>query len=160
VKWGIRQLPGGKAIFAPMSVRENLEMAGFMYRADKAERRDRYERALDVFPELRTRLDDQAGSLSGGQQQMLGLGIALLRRPKLIMLDEPSTGLAPVLVEEVFRAVATLQRDYGTGFLIVDQNVRALLSLSRRAYVLKSGRVVYAGPSSGLGESETLWGLF
>jgi branched-chain amino acid transport system ATP-binding protein len=153
---GLAFVPQGRNVFRDLTVAENLalsrEAAGTAALPERA--------VFDRFPVLAERRGQVAGSLSGGQQQMLGLGIALLRRPKLIMLDEPSTGLAPVLVEEVFRAVATLQREYGTAFLIVDQNVRALLSLSRSAYVLKSGQVVYAGPSAGLSESETLWGLF
>jgi branched-chain amino acid transport system ATP-binding protein len=153
---GLAFVPQGRNVFRDLTVAENLalsrEAAGAAALPERV--------AFELFPVLAERRAQVAGSLSGGQQQMLGLGIALLRRPKLIMLDEPSTGLAPILVEEVFRAVATLQREYGTGFLIVDQNVRALLSLSQRVYVLKSGRVVHAGQAASLDDSETLWSLF
>lgn len=153
---GLAFVPQGRNVFRDLTVAENLALS-----REAAGTRALPERAVfDLFPALAARRGQVAGSLSGGQQQMLGLGIALLRRPGLIMLDEPSTGLAPLLVEEVFRAVAATQREHGTAFLIVDQNVRALLRLSRLAYVLKSGKVVYAGRSAGLEEPETLWNLF
>ena len=95
VRWGIHQLPGGKAIFPPMSVGENLEMAGYEYRRDPAERRERLERSLEIFPELRDRLGDRAGDLSGGQQQMLGLAMMLMHDPEVVIIDELSLGLAP-----------------------------------------------------------------
>jgi ABC-type branched-subunit amino acid transport system ATPase component len=149
VRWGIHQLPGGKAIFDPMSVRENLEMAGFMYRRDAGERDARMERALDVFPELRDRLDDEAGRLSGGQQQMLGLAMALMHDPEILLIDELSLGLAPVMVENLLVVVDRLKQA-GQTMIIVEQSLNVALAIADRAVFMEKGRIQFEGQASDL----------
>lgn len=149
VKWGIHQLPGGKAIFAPMSVRENLEMAGFMYRGDDADRRARSERSLTIFPELRDRLHDTAGSLSGGQQQMLGLAMALMHDPDILLIDELSLGLAPVMVESLLGVVDRLKAE-GQTMIIVEQSLNIALAIAQRAVFMEKGRILFEGESTEL----------
>src|SRR4029453_7662385 len=130
---------GGNAIFAPMSVAENLEMAGYLYRHDPAERRRRTQRGLDVFPELGTRLDDRAGSLAGGQQQMLGLAMALMHDPEILLIDELSLGLAPVMVESLLEVVDRLKQD-GQTMIIVEQSLNVALAIADRAVFMEKGR--------------------
>jgi ABC-type branched-subunit amino acid transport system ATPase component len=155
VKWGIHQLPGGKAIFAPLSVRENLEMAGFMYRGDGADRRARFERALGVFPELAGRLEDTAGALSGGQQQMLGLAMALMHDPEILLIDELSLGLAPVMVESLLGVVDRLKAE-GQTMIIVEQSLNVALAIAERAVFMEKGRIRFEGPAQQLLERDDL----
>jgi ABC-type branched-subunit amino acid transport system ATPase component/predicted MFS family arabinose efflux permease len=155
VRWGIHQLAGGNAIFAPMSVRENLEMAGFVYRRERSDRLDRFERALDVFPELRTRLADTAGSLSGGQQQMLGLAMALMHDPEVLLIDELSLGLAPVMVESLLVVVERLKRD-GQTMVIVEQSLNVALAIADRAVFMEKGRIRFEGSGRELLERDDL----
>jgi ABC-type branched-subunit amino acid transport system ATPase component len=155
VKWGIHQLPGGKAIFAPLSVRENLEMAGFVYRNDVAARHERFERALGVFPELRDRLGDTAGSLSGGQQQMLGLAMALMHDPEILLIDELSLGLAPVMVESLLGVVDRLKAK-GQTMIIVEQSLNVALSIADRAVFMEKGRIQFEGAAHDLLERDDL----
>jgi ABC-type branched-subunit amino acid transport system ATPase component len=155
VKWGIHQLPGGKAIFAPLSVRENLEMAGFMYRGDGADRRARLERALGVFPELAGRLEDTAGALSGGQQQMLGLAMALMHDPEILLIDELSLGLAPVMVESLLGVVDRLKAE-GQTMIIVEQSLNVALAIAERAVFMEKGRIRFEGPAQQLLERDDL----
>ncbi len=149
VKWGIHQLPGGKAIFSPMSVRENLEMAGFMYRGDSANRNERFERALSIFPELTQRLGDTAGRLSGGQQQMLALAMALMHDPEILLIDELSLGLAPVMVEQLLVVVDRL-RIAGQTMIIVEQSLNVALAIAERAVFMEKGRIRFEGAASDL----------
>jgi ABC-type branched-subunit amino acid transport system ATPase component/predicted MFS family arabinose efflux permease len=149
VRWGIHQLAGGQAIFAPMSVRENLEMAGFIYRHDSGDRSARFERALDVFPELRSRLEDSAGLLSGGQQQMLGLAMALMHDPEILLIDELSLGLAPVMVESLLEVVDRLKHQ-GQTMIIVEQSLNIALAIAERAVFMEKGRIRFEGPSEEL----------
>jgi ABC-type branched-subunit amino acid transport system ATPase component/predicted MFS family arabinose efflux permease len=155
VRWGIHQLAGGNAIFAPMSVRENLEMAGFVYRNDGRERSERFERALDVFPELRTRLADTAGLLSGGQQQMLGLAMALMHDPEILLIDELSLGLAPVMVESLLGVVERLKRE-GQTIIVVEQSLNVALAIADRAVFMEKGRIRFEGPATDLLERDDL----
>jgi ABC-type branched-subunit amino acid transport system ATPase component/predicted MFS family arabinose efflux permease len=155
VRWGIHQLAGGNAIFAPMSVRENLEMAGFVYRNDGRERSERFERALDVFPELRTRLADTAGLLSGGQQQMLGLAMALMHDPEILLIDELSLGLAPVMVESLLGVVERLKRE-GQTMIVVEQSLNVALAIADRAVFMEKGRIRFEGPATDLLERDDL----
>jgi ABC-type branched-subunit amino acid transport system ATPase component len=155
VKWGIHQLPGGKAIFAPMSVRENLEMAGFLYRSDDKQRKARYDRALTIFPELGERLYDTAGALSGGQQQMLGLAMALMHDPEILLIDELSLGLAPVMVESLLGVVDRLKQE-GQTMIIVEQSLNVALQIAERAVFMEKGRIRFEGPSAELLERDDL----
>jgi branched-chain amino acid transport system ATP-binding protein len=141
-------VPEGRGVFARMSVLENLQ-AGAHLRRDSAAIRDEIEQILDWFPHLRRRLQQPAGLMSGGEQQMLALGRALLARPRLLILDEPSMGLAPVMVEKIFQVIGEVCRR-GMTLLLVEQNARLALQVTERAYVMDSGRIVLDGASSTL----------
>lgn len=143
VERGIALVPEGRRLFAAMTVRENLELGAFTRRA-QVEKSTQVERIFTLFPRLFERQGQRAGLLSGGEQQMLALGRALMGLPRLLMLDEPSLGLAPKIVESIFAILAELSRD-GMALLIVEQNVHAVLALAERAYILESGRIVGAG---------------
>ncbi|HET9325713.1 MAG TPA: ABC transporter ATP-binding protein [Candidatus Eisenbacteria bacterium] len=142
VRLGIAQAPEGRQIFPRMSVRENLEMGGFV-RDDAEELAADHEAMLELFPRLRERLDQKAGTMSGGEQQMLAMGRALMARPKLLLLDEPSLGLAPFLVKDIFRIIGEINRR-GTTVLLVEQNAHMALEAAGRGYVLETGEVVLA----------------
>ena len=135
-----------------MSVRENLEMGAFT-RRDQAEIADSLEMVFDRFPRLKEREGQSAGTLSGGEQQMLAMGRALMSRPRLLMLDEPSMGLAPILVQEIFNIIKSLH-DTGTTVLLVEQNARMALSVADRAYVLETGRVSMSGDAADLANDD------
>jgi branched-chain amino acid transport system ATP-binding protein len=143
VERGVVHVPEGRKIFPSLSVRENLELGSYT-RAAKARRADSVERVFDMFPRLRERVSQAAGTLSGGEQQMLAIGRALMALPKLLMLDEPSLGLAPLIVREIFHTIDDINRA-GTTVLLVEQNTRQALALSRRGYVLENGRIVLVG---------------
>jgi branched-chain amino acid transport system ATP-binding protein len=142
VRMGIVQVPEGRQVFGPLSVEDNLRLGGFVRPA--GEIAQGLERVFGMFPVLRKKRHEVAGTLSGGQQQMLAIGRALMSRPKLLLLDEPSMGLAPRLVAEIFAIVGSL-KDAATTILLVDQNARAALSIADRAYVLEVGRIVLTG---------------
>ena len=135
-----------------MSVRENLEMGAFT-RRDSAEIADSLEMVFDRFPRLKEREGQSAGTLSGGEQQMLAMGRALMSKPRLLMLDEPSMGLAPILVQEIFNIIKSLH-DTGTTVLLVEQNARMALSVADRAYVLETGRVSMSGDAADLANDD------
>jgi branched-chain amino acid transport system ATP-binding protein len=141
---GIALVPEGRRLFAGMSVRENLELGSYR-RGARARRTQSLETVLGIFPVLRERLGAAAGALSGGQQQMLAIGRAMMACPRLLLLDEPSLGLAPALVSELFRVVRHINAS-GVAVLLVEQNVAMALELARRAYVLEEGRIVAEGP--------------
>ncbi|GAC1486246.1 MAG: ABC transporter ATP-binding protein [Acetobacteraceae bacterium] len=143
---GLRQVPEGRQCFAELTVAENLALGAYLV-PDRAEIARRREAALARFPRLRDRLGQFAGSLSGGEQQMLAIGRALMGAPRLLLLDEPSMGLAPLFVEEIFAIIAGLRRD-GTTILLVEQNASAALEVADHAYVLETGRIVLAGPAA------------
>jgi branched-chain amino acid transport system ATP-binding protein len=148
VERGVVQVPEGRKIFPGLTVLENLELGSYP-RAARAHRRESLERVLGLFPILAERRRQPAGTLSGGQQQMLAIGRALMARPRLLMLDEPSLGLAPRIVQEIFRIIGEINHA-GTTVLLVEQNTRQALSLAGRGYVLENGRVVLAGPGRAL----------
>jgi len=141
---GITFAPQGNRVFADLTVVENLEIGG--YPLPRKEAKQRIAQVLDLFPVLKERLRQDAGRLSGGEQQMLALARALVPKPKLLMLDEPSLGLAPNLVTTVFRRIAEINRETGVGMLIVEQKVREVLEVCNRVYSMKLGRVAFEGP--------------
>ncbi len=142
---GLIQVAEGRKLFPHMTVLENLEMGSFIKRA-RAHRAESLERVFGLFPLLAERTSQDAGTLSGGEQQMLAIGRALMTQPTLLMLDEPSLGLAPLVVKDIFRVVEEISRD-GTTVLIVEQNAMQALRLADRGYVLENGRVLMSGPS-------------
>lgn len=152
VKHGISQVPEGRRIFAEMSVQENLEMGAFT-RKDKAGVEKDFEIVYNRFPRLKERRKQQAGTLSGGEQQMLAMGRALMSRPKLLLLDEPSMGLAPLLIREIFSIIEDINRE-GTTVLLVEQNANMALSIAHRAYVMETGRITLQGAAKELAASE------
>jgi branched-chain amino acid transport system ATP-binding protein len=151
VRLGIVQVPEGRQVFGPLSVEDNLKLGGYL--RSRAEGREICERVYGMFPVLKDKRRQPAGTLSGGQQQMLAMGRALMGVPKLLLLDEPSMGLAPKLVDEIFACVRALKAASTTIFL-VDQNARAALAVADRAYVMETGRVVLAGTGAELLENE------
>ena len=152
VKAGISQVPEGRRIFANMTVMENLELGAYI-RTDKAGIAADYEMVFTRFPRLRERREQAAGTLSGGEQQMLAMGRALMSRPKLLFLDEPSMGLAPLLIREIFHIIVDINRT-GTTVLLVEQNANMALSIAHRAYVLETGRITLSGNAKELAQSE------
>jgi branched-chain amino acid transport system ATP-binding protein len=148
VEHGVVQVPEGRKIFPSLTVLENLELGSYISAA-KARRREGLERAFALFPRLRERARQAAGTMSGGEQQMLAIARALMARPRVLMLDEPSLGLAPIIVKEIFRIIGEINR-LGTTVLLVEQNTRQALALSRRGYVLENGRVVLEGSGAEL----------
>ncbi|MBI4636461.1 MAG: ABC transporter ATP-binding protein [Candidatus Rokubacteria bacterium] len=152
VERGVVQVPEGRKIFPTLSVRENLELGSYTRKA-RRRRWDSLERVFTLFPILRERAQQRAGTLSGGEQQMLAIGRALMALPRLLMLDEPSLGLAPLVVREIFRIVGEISRD-GTTIMLVEQNTRQALGLSRRGYVLENGCIVLVGTGAELLDNE------
>ena len=148
VRKGISQVPEGRRVFARMSVLENLEMGGFIL-SDKQEVARGIERAFTLFPRLAERRKQAARTLSGGEQQMLAMGRALMSDPRLLLLDEPSMGLAPMLVEKIFEIVVEINKA-GTTIMLVEQNASMALSIAHRAYVLETGEVVLSGDAAEL----------
>lgn len=147
VALGIAQVPEGRKIFPNLSVRENLELGAFRRAAEN--KQHNFERICDIFPRLRERLDQLAGTLSGGEQQMLAIGRGMMSEPKLLILDEPSLGLSPLLVEEMFNLITKINHD-GVAVLLVEQNVMQSLGIASRAYVLEQGRFAMQGEAAKL----------
>jgi branched-chain amino acid transport system ATP-binding protein len=143
VEMGLSQVPETGQIFTAMSVLENLELGAFVAKARK-DRVQSLERVFEIFPRLAERKAQQAGTLSGGERQMLAIGRALMSKPRLLMLDEPSFGLAPILVEQMFETIARINQQ-GVAILLVEQNVQAALEIAHRAYLLENGRIVGQG---------------
>ncbi len=152
VEMGIGQVPEGRRIFANMTVMENLEMGSYS-RKDKNNLKDDYDMVFTRFPRLKERLKQIAGTLSGGEQQMLSMGRTLMSKPRLLLLDEPSMGLAPLLVKEIFSIIVDINKS-GTTVLLVEQNANMALSIANRAYVLETGRIVSTGDAKQLAASE------
>jgi len=152
VKRGIAQSPEGRRLFPRMSVTENLEMGAFQ-RNDRAEIRDDMERVFELFPRLRERRHQKAGTMSGGEQQMCAIGRALMARPKLLLLDEPSLGLAPIFVERIFEIIKTIN-EQGTSILLVEQNALMALEAADRGYVLETGTIALADRADALKSNE------
>ena len=152
VKMGVSQSPEGRRIFSRMSVFENLEMGAYQ-RTNKAEIREDLERVYDLFPRLQERRTQKGGTLSGGEQQMLAIGRALMARPKLLLLDEPSMGLAPIFVEKIFEIIKEINAQ-GTPILLVEQNALMALDAAERGYVLETGHVALADDAKALRQNE------
>ena len=152
VKRGIAQSPEGRRLFPRMSVLENLQMGAFQ-RGDRAGIREDMERVFTLFPRLQERRNQKAGTMSGGEQQMCAIGRALMARPKLLLLDEPSMGLAPVLVERIFETLVEINKQ-GTPILLVEQNALMALDVADRGYVLETGRVTLADEAKKLSQNE------
>ena len=150
VRLGISQAPEGRHCFARMTVLENLELGAFLRRDTRV--RDDLDRVFELFPRLKERIKQKAGTMSGGEQQMLAIGRALMSNPRLLLLDEPAMGLAPVLVERIYETIAEINRQ-GTTILLVEQNANYALGVSNRGYVLETGAVALADASSNLREN-------
>jgi branched-chain amino acid transport system ATP-binding protein len=154
VRLGIGHVPDGRGTFVSLSVEENLRLGAYT-RRDKQVAQD-YERVYGYFPRLRERRHQQAGTLSGGEQQMLAISRALMLRPKLLLLDEPSFGLAPLVVQEIFRILRTINEQDGVSMLLVEQNANIALELAGQAYLLETGRIIMHGPSAVISGDEAV----
>ena len=154
VEKGLVQVPEGRHVFQGLTVKENLELGAFL-RKDKEEIQKDMEAVFERFPILKERKDQDAQTLSGGEQQMLAMGRALMSRPKLLLLDEPSMGLAPIFIREIFKIIQEIQKT-GTTVLLIEQNAKMALSISNRAYVLETGSVVLSGTGQELLESDEI----
>jgi branched-chain amino acid transport system ATP-binding protein len=146
---GIALVPEGRRVFPFLTVRENLELGGFKFRKEHARVRDRMQAMFGMFPRLRDRAAQNAGTLSGGEQQMLALARAMMSEPRLLCLDEPSLGLAPLVVRDIFQTITAINAR-GTAVLLVEQNARYALQVARRGYVLQTGSIATSGPCSEL----------
>jgi len=156
VKLGVSQVPEGRQVFKPMTVEDNLELGAYLrYRAHdaKAAIQQDKEEVFQLFPRLEERRKQAAGTMSGGEQQMLAIGRALMARPTLLLLDEPSMGLAPLVVQEIFRVLKRLRDERGVTILLVEQNAKAALKLADRGYVLETGKVILEGEADELLEN-------
>jgi branched-chain amino acid transport system ATP-binding protein len=153
VALGIIQVPESDKVFNPLTILENLELGAYLRRLDRPTLQEEMEKVFQLFPPLRERKTQPAGTLSGGERQMLALGKAMMGQPKLLMLDEPSLGLAPTVVLEIFRTIRSLNSE-GTTTLLVEQNAREALRISNRAYVLDTGRIVLTGSGEELLSNE------
>ncbi|GAA0370487.1 ABC transporter ATP-binding protein [Bacillus horti] len=152
VKVGISHVPEGRRVFANMSVEENLELGAYL-RKDREGIRQDFKKVYDLFPRLFERKKQLSGTLSGGEQQMLAIGRAIMAKPKLLLLDEPSMGLAPIIVKSIFEIIEEINKE-GTTILLVEQNANIALSVANRAYVLETGHVVLSGAAQEVRESE------
>jgi len=155
VRLGIAHVPDGRGTFTGLTVEENLRLGAYA-RRDKAAVGEDFSRVYTYFPRLQERKRQQAGTLSGGEQQMLAIARALMLRPKLLLLDEPSFGLAPLLVQEIFQILGTINREERVSMLLVEQNANMALKLAHHAYLLETGKIVMHGPSSVIGSDEAV----
>jgi branched-chain amino acid transport system ATP-binding protein len=156
VRKGIALVPQGRGVFPDLTVIENLALGAYS-QEDREAVRERMNDILELFPVLAERRTQQVGTMSGGQQQMVAVGTALMQRPRLMMLDEPSIGLAPVLVQRVLDTVLAINRRFGTAIILVEQNIKTALRMASRAYVMKSGRIVLEKPAGELLEAKDSW---
>lgn len=146
---GIAQSPEGRRIFTNLTVRENLDMGAYLVR-ERSAVADRLERVFSLFPRLKERASQSGGTLSGGEQQMLAIGRALMSRPRILLLDEPSLGIAPILVQEIFREIEQIRNEDGTTILLVEQNANMALRLADRGYVIETGKIVHEDKADAL----------
>jgi branched-chain amino acid transport system ATP-binding protein len=155
VKRGVAHVPDGRGTFVELTVEENLRLGAFL-RNDRAGVAQDFERVFGYFPRLRERFRQQAGTLSGGEQQMLAIARALLLRPKLLLLDEPSFGLAPLIVQEIFAIMHRIRADEGVSILLVEQNANLALEIAEQAYLLETGRIVVSGPAEDIRRDDSI----
>jgi branched-chain amino acid transport system ATP-binding protein len=153
VRLGIALVPEGRRVFPFLTARENLELGAFRYRQDSAKVRGLIDKVFAMFPRLQERASQNAGTLSGGEQQMLALGRALMSEPQLLCLDEPSLGLAPLIVQDIFRTIRAVNQE-GISVLLVEQNARYALETASRGYVLQTGSIIASGPCAALRQDE------
>jgi branched-chain amino acid transport system ATP-binding protein len=159
VRAGISYTAGGRAVFAGLTVDENLAVAASVVETDRARIAQRRDFVLDAFPDLQKRLDQIAGSMSGGQQRMLAISMAVMQEPRLLLLDEPSLGLAPVLVERLYRSIAGIRSRLGLAVLVVEQTINPSMLAADRVSILRMGEVVFRGGADALTDSERLWSM-
>ena len=159
VKQGVAFVPQGRRVFTHLSIEENLEM-GCIYLNDRAERRRRMDSVFEMFPILHQKRRDLASQMSGGQQQMLALGRGLMASPDVLLLDEPTIGLAPIVVKEVFQKVAEINQELKTTVFVVEHNIKGVLDIANRAYVLNQGRVVHQGTPKSVRDTDILTTVF
>jgi branched-chain amino acid transport system ATP-binding protein len=160
VRRGIALVPQGRGCFPDLTVQENLALGAYT-QGDRAAVLQRMDEILRLFPALADRRTQRVGTMSGGQQQMVAVGTALMQHPRLMMMDEPSIGLAPVLVQRVLETAMQINQRFGTAILLVEQNIKTALGMARRAYVMKSGRIVLEKPAAALlGSQESWWELY
>lgn len=151
---GMAHVPEGRRVFSRMTVKENLELGAYI-RKDKNTIKEDYEQVFNYFPRLKERMNQLSGTLSGGEQQMLAIGRALMSKPKLLLLDEPSMGLAPLLVKEIFKIIETIKKE-GTTILLVEQNANQALQVADRAYVLETGKIINEGTARVLLQDDSI----
>ena len=155
VRLGVAHVPDGRGTFSDLTVEENLRLGGYL-QSNRAHLADDLERVFGYFPRLRERLRQQAGTLSGGEQQMLAIARALLLKPRLLLLDEPSFGLAPLIVQEIFAIMHRIRADEGVSILLVEQNASLALEIAEQAYLLETGRIVISGPAAEISRDESV----
>jgi len=155
VNAGVSHAPEGRMIFANLSVKENLEMGAYP-RNDKSEIAHDSERVFALFPRLKERLNQSGGTLSGGEQQMLAIGRALMARPRVLLLDEPSLGIGPILVKAIFSTIFEINRDFGMTILLVEQNAHQALKIAHYGYVLETGQITLQGPATEISRNEQI----
>ncbi len=159
VKEGIAFVPQGRRVFTHLTIEENLEM-GCLYLKDRAEKRRRLDSVRELFPILHEKRHDRASQMSGGQQQMLALGRGLMAAPEVLLLDEPTLGLAPIVVKEVFQKISEISQRLGTTIVVVEHNIKGVLEIVNRAYVLDRGRVVHNGTPQSVRDTDVLTQVF
>jgi len=159
VKRGVAFVPQGRRVFGDLTIKENLEIGGFIIK-DKLLTKQRIEKILEIFPDLKTKLKTKSRTLSGGQQQMLALARGLMTDPKVLLLDEPSLGLSPKIVKEVFAKIKEVNLQHKTAIMIVEHNVKSLLEIAHKGYILDKGKIVKQGPALGFLEGEVLEKIF
>jgi branched-chain amino acid transport system ATP-binding protein len=153
VKCGIAQAPEGRMIFANLTVQENLRMGAYLRKDTEQIKRD-LDYSFTIFPRLKERIWQQGGTLSGGEQQMLAIARALMSKPKMLLLDEPSLGIAPILVRTIFEKIKEINRELGVTILLVEQNAHLALAVAHQAYVIETGKIVLSGPAQELAQNE------